>query len=210
MKTRNGLIVLGITSAVLAVLWLTRPSKPETGSRLPDAVAQPGAPTAGSHLQQGLLSRFLEASATNEGAAATGISDIQTNPMAAIRLAAASNTAPQPAPPGGKPPIQDALARQALALVGTDQDAEQYWMEAINDPSLSEVERQDLIEDLNEDGLADPRHPTVDDLPVILRRIFIIEQIAPDAMDQVNAEAFAEAYKDLVNLAAVAGGSGNQ
>jgi hypothetical protein len=28
----------------------------------------------------------------------------------------------------------------------------------------------------------------------------IIEQLGPGAMDKVNADAFAEAYKDLVNL----------
>jgi hypothetical protein len=34
-----------------------------------------------------------------------------------------------------------------------------------------------------------------------LNRIQLIEELAPDSMDQVNADAFAEAYKDLVNLA---------
>ena len=62
-------------------------------------------------------------------------------------------------------------------------------------------ERKDLIEDLNEDGLSDPQHPAPEDMPVILNRIQLIEQLAPDSMDQVNAAAFAEAYKDLVNLA---------
>jgi hypothetical protein len=57
-----------------------------------------------------------------------------------------------------------------------------------------------LIEDLNEDGLVDPKHPTVDDMPIIEYRISLIEELAPDAADDVNAKAFAEAYKDLVNL----------
>ena len=63
------------------------------------------------------------------------------------------------------------------------------------------LERQDLIEDLNEDGLSDPHNPTADDLPLILSRIQIIEEVVWDAMDEVNADAFLEAYKDLVNLA---------
>jgi hypothetical protein len=106
--------------------------------------------------------------------------------------------------PGGSPAqtgLQDPMARAALAFVGADPDAEMYWYQAINDPSLSAHERSDLIEDLNEDGLSDPRNPTPEDLPLILNRIQLIEAIAWDAVDEVNAAAFQEAYKDLVNLA---------
>jgi hypothetical protein len=132
------------------------------------------------------------------------------------KTAQANTKAKQPAPakattqnvagakPGtrpGKPPIQDWMARAALAYVGADPEAELYWYQAINDPALGAQERQDLIEDLNEDGLSDPHHPTMDDLPLILNRIQIIEQVVWDAMDEVNADAFLEAYKDLVNLA---------
>ncbi len=98
-----------------------------------------------------------------------------------------------------KDPV-DKLARVALSFVGTDSDAEEYWISAINDPTLSANERKDLIEDLNEEGLPDPKHPTVDDLPLIVSRLLIIEELAPHAMDQANADAFQEAYKDLVNM----------
>lgn len=57
-----------------------------------------------------------------------------------------------------------------------------------------------MIEDLNEDGLSDPQHPTQADLPLIVNRLLLIEAIAANAMDQVNADAFAEAYKDLANM----------
>ena len=87
-------------------------------------------------------------------------------------------------------------------MVGADPVAEQYWMAAINDPSLPANERKDLIEDLNEDGLSDPKHPGPQDLPLILNRIRLIESLAPLAMDSVNADAFGEAYKDLNNLLA--------
>jgi hypothetical protein len=100
-----------------------------------------------------------------------------------------------------KPAIQDATARAALSLVGIDPEAEQYWVSAINNPNLPAEERQDLIEDLNQDGLSDPHHPSPQDMPLILSRIELIKALAPDSMDQVNADAFAEAYKDLVNLA---------
>jgi hypothetical protein len=41
----------------------------------------------------------------------------------------------------------------------------------------------------------------LDDLPVIKYRIQLIEELEPYAMDQVNADAFQEAHKDLVNMA---------
>jgi len=107
-------------------------------------------------------------------------------------------TAPQPGSP--KAPTQDPLAREALSLVGEDPEATEYWATAINDPSLPDEERKDLIEDLNEDGLSDAKHPAPEDLPVILNRIELIEELAPYAMDQVNADAFAEAYKDLLDM----------
>jgi hypothetical protein len=93
------------------------------------------------------------------------------------------------------------MARMALSFVGADEDAEAFWYEAINSPNLSAQARQNLIEDLNEDGLSDPQNPTADDLPLILNRIQLIEDVAADAMDEVNAAAFQEAYKDLVDLA---------
>jgi hypothetical protein len=103
-------------------------------------------------------------------------------------------------PARAKEPIQDPDARLALALVGDDAGAEEYWVAAINNPNLSATERQNLIEDLNEDGLSDPRHPGLEDLPLIVSRIQLIELLAPYAMYDVNMEAFAEAYKDLINL----------
>lgn len=100
-----------------------------------------------------------------------------------------------------KDPIQDPDARAALSLVGVDPEAEAYWASAINDPSLPAEERKDLIEDLNEDGLSDPHHPSLADMPLIVSRLQLIEELAPNAMDQVNADAFAEAYKDLLGMA---------
>jgi len=94
----------------------------------------------------------------------------------------------------------EAAYRQALALVGDDPLAEVVWADAIDDPTRSQHERQDLIEDLNEVGFADPAHPTADDLPLIANRLALIEELAPYALDDVNAAAFAEAYKDLMNM----------
>lgn len=104
-----------------------------------------------------------------------------------------------PAAPAPAAPV-DATPRDALTLVGVDPAAEAVWFQAINDPTLPNKMRQDLIEDLNEEGFADPKHPTVGELPLIVNRIAIIEQIGNDAMDEVNYKAFQEAYKDLINM----------
>ena len=125
-------------------------------------------------------------------------------------MSGGNSKAPEEATPPakGKEPLKDPVARVALAFVGADPEAEAYWCEAINDPGLSGHERSDLIEDLNEDGLSDPKHPTLDDFPLILNRLVLIQELAPHAMDQVNLDAFDEAYKDLLNLADVALGGG--
>ena len=98
------------------------------------------------------------------------------------------------------PPDKERRARIALGMIGYDPDADGVWIQLINDPSLSENARSNLIEDLNEDGFADPDNPTVDELPMIEYRIALIDDHAPFAMDKTNADAFAEARKDLVNM----------
>jgi len=106
-----------------------------------------------------------------------------------------------PARPGAaKPPARNPEARDALSRVGFDPAAEAVWFRAINDPDLPPEERKDLIEDLNEDGFPDPRNLTEADLPLILSRIALIEELLPGAMDEVNDAAFREAYRDLVNM----------
>ena len=92
-------------------------------------------------------------------------------------------------------------ARAALALIGYDREADEVFVELINDPSVSSNDRHDLIEDLNQEGFSDPKNTTLDDLPVIEYRIEFIEYHLPYAMDKVNSDAFKEAHKDLVNMA---------
>jgi hypothetical protein len=105
-------------------------------------------------------------------------------------------TVAKPSESAGEPPI----ARMALSLVGMDDEAEMIWVTSINDPQVPPEARKNLIEDLNEDGFPDPKNMTPDDVPLILNRMAMIEDLAPDAMDDVNAAAFAEAYKDLNNM----------
>jgi len=117
-----------------------------------------------------------------------------TTPQAEIPVEEVDPVTPQ------EPAVPVQLARLALGFVGADPQAEEVWYEAINDPNMPADARKNLIEDLNEDGFTNPRQITEDDLPLIYSRIALIEQVAPDAMDDVNAAAFAEAYKDLVNM----------
>jgi len=98
------------------------------------------------------------------------------------------------------PQAKERRARVALGMIGYDSEADEVWIQLINDPSLSENARSNLIEDLNEDGFADPDNPTLDELPMIKYRIALIEDLQPYAMDKVNSDAFNEAHKDLVNM----------
>lgn len=91
-------------------------------------------------------------------------------------------------------------ARIALFMIGHDPEADAIYIQLINDPSVSANDRHNLIEDLNEEGFADPDNPTLDDLPMIEYRIALIDYEAPYAMDKTNADAFKEARKDLVNM----------
>jgi hypothetical protein len=100
-----------------------------------------------------------------------------------------------------EPIVAHDLAREALAGVGADPHAEEVWKTAINDPAMSAHQRSDLIEDLNETGFEDPSNVQPHELPIVLNRLALIEELGPDAMDDTNAAAFAEAYKDLSKIA---------
>lgn len=98
------------------------------------------------------------------------------------------------------PAKREPLARVALNFVGADPHANEFYVKAINDMSLSQSDRKNLIEDLNQDGFPSKKNLTANDLPLIQNRIAIIEQLAPSAADPVNLAAFKEAHKDLVNM----------
>lgn len=195
MKVRNIILLIAATAIISIVATKailerqTRRSTSEFNNQHPtdsDALSRIQHPRAASHFSEvmsakGISTNMISGSASNAATATNSV---------------------------GEEPLQDPIARVALSLVGVDPDAEDYWFAAINDLSLPAHERQDLIEDLNEEGLSDPEHPTLDDLPLIFSRLELIETIAPDAADEVNAEAFMEAYKDLLNLAELAMGGG--
>jgi hypothetical protein len=209
MKTRTILMTLVATVCIVAALLIARrpaPAEPATRAANQPApnptppVAQPPVPsTQPTPSQPPAGAAVASASpATPAEPKTAGKANRQAGPIAAQGAGTPDK------------PVTDPDARVALGWVGVDPEAEAYWEEAINDLSLPATERQDLIEDLNEDGLSDPKHPGPDDLPVILNRIQLIEQLAPYAADKVNDDAFAEAYKDLLNLAGLASGRGGE
>jgi hypothetical protein len=97
---------------------------------------------------------------------------------------------------------KEPLARLALSFVGADAQANTFYQQAINDPLLTKSHRKNLIEDLNQDGFPDARNLSARDLSLIESRLALVEQLAASPMDDVNAAAFREAYKDLVNMRA--------
>ena len=205
-------LALAIACVVAGVMILNRPPKQHTVSPTVTAAREAGPAHATGPAPSAVPPEESLPAAPPVAAPAPPNSAPQTTPVAEQPKPVAR--APNAQAQGGrgakppKEPLHDPLARDALALVGMDATAEAYWCVAINDPQLPTHERQDLIEDLNEEGLSDPKHPGLEDLPVILSRIRLIEAAGPYAMDQVNADAFDEAYKDLINLANLAMGGG--
>jgi hypothetical protein len=114
----------------------------------------------------------------------------------AVAVAAQTWNDPRLTDPAKKEP----LARVALNYVGADAQANEFYLKAINDPTLPKDHRRNLIEDLNQDGFADRKNLTERDLPLIQNRLALIERNAPAAADPVNTAAFAEAYKDLLKM----------
>jgi hypothetical protein len=124
-------------------------------------------------------------------------------PVPNLALNAAKPSVKTAAPSGPVKPKkqwQDPLAREALSYVGLDAMAEVVWAEAIANPDLPSKEREDLIEDLNEEGFPDPKHITIDDLPLIVSRLALIEGYASVGFDEEVYPHFQEAYKDLFNM----------
>lgn len=115
-----------------------------------------------------------------------------------------------PLPPelDGEPRIPEPLARAAMRYVGLDPAAEAIWALAINDLRLAPDTREDLIQDIDEETLPDPRHVTEADVPLILARLAILERLAPRATDATNVTSFGEAYKDLLEVLVQVRGEG--
>jgi hypothetical protein len=98
---------------------------------------------------------------------------------------------------------KEELGRMALSYVGADPLADEVWVWLINDPELAPKVREDLNRGPERDRIFPTGTgvgPRREDLPLIESRIVLLEEHSPFAMDAVNAAAFAEAYKDLVEM----------
>src|SRR5688572_4992500 len=96
------------------------------------------------------------------------------------------------------PNEKEPFARVALNWVGADGQAEDFYLRAINDMTLSASHRKNLIEDLN--YLPDKRKVSSSDVPIIDHRLDIIKDQMPKTSDPVNAAALVEAHNDLQNM----------
>jgi hypothetical protein len=94
------------------------------------------------------------------------------------------------------------LAQIALTYVGKTDQADSLFLKAIDGSALNRDTRRNLIEDLNQTGFTDPKNISLADLPLIQKRLALIDASLPDTTDPVNAEAFREARKDLLAMKA--------
>jgi hypothetical protein len=106
------------------------------------------------------------------------------------------------------PNSKEALARVALAYVGSNDEALDLYRTATRDPALNPDQRRNLVEDLNQDGLGSARNPTPEDLEIIARRYALTQAYLQQddvRRDPVLDAAFREAAKDLANMLQRAG-----
>lgn len=120
----------------------------------------------------------------------------QTLGPQSVALAARAYQDPRLNEPGSKEP----LARTALAFVGADPQALQLFHTALMDSSLHPDQKRELVEDLNQDGIANRKSPTEADLQVITNRYQLTQSYLQEAYvqgDPTLSAAFREADKDL-------------
>lgn len=217
MKVLPAVAVLLVVTAAASSPWWLAPPAPRTDA---SAHASRGAPTDdrdGANAASGEVARDHAPAPTNDPGSAPAAPPREPTPPregthdAATTTAAARIAWPvaprsrdgkhsSPAGATGTPAVAAELAFTALRFVGIDPAAEGVWRRAIDDAAMPAGTRSDLIEDLNQEGYIDNSRPTKDDLPLIRARLRLIERLAPHARDDVNAAAFAEAYKDLLAM----------
>lgn len=217
MKVPISLVLLLGCGGTAAILWLAGSggAVPDKGDASADPVATwtatrltstgGGAPEPGpAALQPGAPSSGSEANPEPHTAGAAPRSGLARRVLGWPHARGAGT---KPGDTGGEAPaVPRALAFQALAFVGIDPDATATWLRAIQDPRTPPEDRADLIEDLNEVGYRDNSRPGRDDLPLIIERMRLLERLAPLAIDEVNAAAIDEAYKDLLAMYVRLGG----
>lgn len=95
---------------------------------------------------------------------------------------------------------KERLGRFALNFAGANPQADALWSTAVLDPAVPLRNRDDLIEDLAEDGFENRRNPTERDLAIAKNRLALIEKYRSSADHERIAGAFAEAQRDLQRI----------
>lgn len=194
MKLKPSFILILLAAVMVVVASVFYASRPPVKNSAPPAASPPPVSVA-------TVAAQIEPPAAPEILAVEKSADVSPAPKKSAAKPV-SQTAANAKPKPPKPEIQDPDAREALSLVGVDPAAEQYWISAINNDKLPADERRELIEDLNQDGFIDRKNPGLEDFQLIISRIQLIEELALSAKDQVNADAFDEAHKDLLKMLA--------
>lgn len=211
MSLRWAGALLGLLAAAIVAVWWATGAEMAGPVALPAEMAEeqapesgPGGPlTAGARREPASARRDDRppAEAPVRAAPTPGTPQGETKPgppaWPSPRVKRDGGPAPQSV---GEPAVPIRLAFRALWYLGVDPEAEKTWSRAINDPKTPPGVRRDLIVDMIDEGYSDNDHPTRQDLPTILARLEIIERYAPYAMDEVNAAAFEEAYRVLLDL----------
>jgi hypothetical protein len=217
MKLLHGVLVVAVLGCAAAAVWWRASSGPAVPGPAPAAPAEAASTRAGEAADGRAPGGRAETVARDSAAPVAPTAGVHA--AAVPRAASASETgagrlwpvrtgrtAGAAAVGTAEPAVPVELAFKALQYVGVDPEAEKTWQRAIDDPNMPAGVRSDLIEDLNQEGYADNSHPTKSDLPLIRARLELIERLAPLAKDAVNAAAFAEAYKDLLEMYVRLGG----
>ncbi|MBA4150471.1 MAG: hypothetical protein H0X66_20360 [Verrucomicrobia bacterium] len=92
---------------------------------------------------------------------------------------------------------KERLGRFALNFAGLNPQADALWRHAILDKTLPLSERNELIEDLNQDGFESTKNPTARDLVLITNRLALIERHRGEADHRRITDGFNEAERDL-------------
>lgn len=208
--------LLALLPLAAVVGWYCWRSAAPAGDAPRAAATRADAPQAPAAFGAAPMQPAADVTATAHGAAAEAVTPVAAAPALAPPHATAPGATTSDATPvwpiaaasthaaGSEAPATPAvpvtLAFRALWYLGADPAAEVTWSRAINDPLLPAGVRSDLILDMIDEGYTDNSHPGPRDLPLILLRLQIIERHAPLAMDEVNRKAFAEIYRDLLDL----------
>ena len=206
--------LVAIAGVGFLVLWkqppAPGPSAPQAerageGGGADARAARTDAPAAGANAAEAPLPAPGSADATENAAGTRSAGRTGDGARSAWPSARRARSAPGAAP-AAEPAVPTTIAFRALWYLGTDPEAEKTWVRAINDLNTPPGVRSDLIVDMIDEGYTDNNRPGKADLPVILARLEILERHAPYAIDEVNAKAFAEAYRTMLDLYVRLGG----